>query len=48
MILAHIVLNYDLKLSGDGKRTADTVFGTTVLPPRGPVFFRKRQGASES
>ena len=48
LILAQIVLVYDIKLGGDGKRAVAPTFGSTVLPPRGHVFFRKRQVASES
>ncbi|KAI1793059.1 cytochrome P450 [Ganoderma leucocontextum] len=47
-MLAFIVLNYDLKLGGDGKRPADALRGTTFLLPSGPVFFRKRQAVAES
>ena len=48
LVLAQIVLVYDIKLGGDGKRAVAPTFGSTVLPPRGHVFFRKRQEASES
>ncbi|KAM5535873.1 hypothetical protein V8D89_010491 [Ganoderma adspersum] len=48
LILARIVLVYDIKLGGDGKRLAAPTFGSSVLPPRGHVFFRKRQGVSQS
>ena len=41
--LAHIILEYDLKLGGDGVRPADVYFGTSVLPAMdGRVLFRKR------
>ncbi|KAM5535874.1 hypothetical protein V8D89_010492 [Ganoderma adspersum] len=46
-LLAYIVLNYDVKLGGDGKRPASIFHGTTVIPsPTGQVLFRKRQAAS--
>ena len=45
-ILAHVILEYDLKLGGDGVRPADVYFGTSVMPAMdGRVLFRKR-GAS--
>ncbi|PIL25700.1 cytochrome P450 [Ganoderma sinense ZZ0214-1] len=47
-ILAQIILEYDLKLGGDGVRPADIHVGTTVMPAMdGRVLFRKR-GASSS
>lgn len=43
-MLAYIVLNYDVKLPGDGKRPLNMYWGPTVLPaPAGQVLFRKRQ-----
>ncbi|KAI1792290.1 cytochrome P450 [Ganoderma leucocontextum] len=43
-LLAYIVLNYDLKLGGDGKRPANIYYGTNVVPSvTGKVLFRKRQ-----
>nr|BEI74071.1 cytochrome P450 monooxygenase [Trametes versicolor] len=43
-MLAYIVLNYDVKLPGDGKRPLNMYWGPTVLPaPAGKVLFRKRQ-----
>ncbi|KAI1792379.1 cytochrome P450 [Ganoderma leucocontextum] len=48
MALAYIILNYDLRIGGDGKRHADVFHGTSVIPPVQPVFFRKRQAVSES
>ncbi|KAI9060502.1 cytochrome P450 [Trametes sanguinea] len=48
-MLAYIVLNYDIKLGGDGKRPPNFHWGWTVLPePNAEVFFRKRQPASPS
>ena len=42
-MLAYIVLNYDLKLAGNGERPANMYFGTNVIPCRtGEVSFRKR------
>ena len=44
MILGQIILNYDLKLSGDGSRPADVYFVTAVLSaPHGHVLFKKRE-----
>lgn len=46
-ILAYIVLNYDMKLGGDGKRPANIIHGMSVIPsPTGQVLFRKRQTSS--
>ncbi|KAI1793082.1 cytochrome P450 [Ganoderma leucocontextum] len=46
-LLAYIIVNYDLKLGGDGKRPADMFFGMTIIPsPTGQVLFRKRQTGS--
>ncbi|TBU62546.1 cytochrome P450 [Dichomitus squalens] len=46
-IMAYIVLNYDLKLGGDGQRPPDTYFAQNMAPSRtGQVLFRKRQAAS--
>ena len=45
-LLAYLVLNYDMKLGGDGKRPASIFYGTNVIPsPTGQVLFRKRQVA---
>ncbi|KAL7285069.1 hypothetical protein ACG7TL_000160 [Trametes sanguinea] len=42
-MLAYIVLNYDLKLGGDGKRPHNVHFGPTIVPnPHAQVLFRKR------
>ncbi|KAI1787506.1 cytochrome P450 [Ganoderma leucocontextum] len=46
-MLAYIILNYDLKLAGDGKRPANLCFSGQIIPsPTGQVLFRKRQAAS--
>ena len=43
-MLAFIVLNYDLKLGGDGKRPPNLYFAQSVIPALdGQVMFRKRQ-----
>ncbi|KAI0778805.1 cytochrome P450 [Trametes elegans] len=42
-LLAFIILNYDLKLGGDGQRPANLYWGLNVVPaPSGKVLFRKR------
>ena len=49
--LAHIVLEFDLKLGGDGVRPADLSFGygmNAVPAPDGRVLFRKRGPPSPS
>ncbi|KAI0654307.1 cytochrome P450 [Cubamyces menziesii] len=47
-MLGYIVLNFDVKLEGDGKRPENVHRGPTVVPsPSARVFFRKRP-ASES
>lgn len=44
--LAHIVLNYDMKLAGDGSRPRDIYASLAVVPaPDGRVLFRKREGS---
>ena len=44
-MLAFIVVNYDLKLAGDGKRPQTVYFGSSIIPsPNGKLMFRKRQG----
>lgn len=48
VVLALIILNYDMKLGGDGKRSKDTYRGSNVLLPTEPVFFRKRQTVFEA
>jgi len=43
-ILAHIVLNYDVKLEREGDRPSNVWFGPTIAPaPDAKVMFRKRQ-----
>ncbi|KAI0640078.1 cytochrome P450 [Trametes polyzona] len=43
-MLAYLVLNYDIKLPGDGKRPANLYWGPTVVAsPTAQVLFRKRQ-----
>ena len=43
-ILAYIVLNYDLKIDGDGKRPANIYYANEIIPAvDGLVLFRKRQ-----
>ena len=42
-MLGYIVLNFDVKLEGDGKRPENVHRGPTVVPsPSARVFFRKR------
>lgn len=44
VIMAHIIMHYDLKLSGDGKRPPNFYFAFNILPaPDGRVLFRPRQ-----
>ncbi|CDO73437.1 hypothetical protein BN946_scf185013.g72 [Trametes cinnabarina] len=48
-MLAYIVLNYDIKLGGDGKRPANLHWGWAILPdPNAEVLFRKRQASTTS
>ena len=43
-LLAYIILNYDMKLGGDGKRPANLSFSVHIIPsPTGRVLFRKRR-----
>ncbi|KAJ6483217.1 cytochrome P450 [Mycena sanguinolenta] len=43
-MLAHIVINYDIKAEVEGVRPPDMVFGTITSPnPTAKVYFRKRQ-----
>ena len=43
-LLAYILLNYDIKLGGDGTRPPNLFYGTNVVPSvRAEVLFRKRQ-----
>ena len=42
-IMAYIVVNYDLKIGGDGKRPANIYLAENMLPnPKGEILFRKR------
>ncbi|TBU42576.1 cytochrome P450 [Dichomitus squalens] len=43
-ILAYIVVNYDLKIGGDGERPPNICFATNIVPnPKGEILFRKRK-----
>jgi hypothetical protein len=43
-MLAHLVINYDVKAEVEGVRPADTIFATLLTPSStGRVYFRKRQ-----
>ena len=43
-ILAHIVVNYDLRLEGDGPRPQPRYISIGVLPPPGGrVLFKRRR-----
>lgn len=45
-ILAYILLNYDMKLGGDGSRPQDVYIATGMMPaPRGRVLFKKRESS---
>ncbi|KAI0828877.1 cytochrome P450 [Trametes gibbosa] len=47
-LLAFIVLNYDLKLGGDGQRPRNIYWGLNVVPaPNGKVLFRRRETSLE-
>ena len=42
-MLAHIVLNYDVKMANDNGRPENLWFGPSTLPnPTAEVLFRKR------
>ena len=44
VILANIIVHYDLRLGGDGSRPKETCMGFSVLPARDAVMlFRKRR-----
>ena len=44
VIVAYVVMHYDLKLGGDGKRPPNFHFAFNILPaPDGRVLFRARQ-----
>lgn len=43
-MLAHIVINYDIKLEEEGVRPPNKWFGLTLIPdPTAKLLFRKRQ-----
>lgn len=43
-MMAHLVINYDVKAEVEGVRPPDNVFGTRIAPSAtGRVRFRKRQ-----
>ncbi|PIL33520.1 cytochrome P450 [Ganoderma sinense ZZ0214-1] len=43
-ILAYIVVNYDLKIAGDGERPPNMYIAANVVPsPKGEILFRKRK-----
>ena len=43
IMLAHIVLNYDMKMENEGVRPPDVWLALSCIPnPRGKVMFRKR------
>ncbi len=46
-MLAYVVLNYDLKLPGDGPRPDNFCFGMNLIPdPKAEILFRRRQIAT--
>ncbi|KAI0774403.1 cytochrome P450 [Fomes fomentarius] len=45
-MLAYIVVNFDLKIPGDGERPQNIYYAQSVIPsPTGQVAFRKRQAS---
>ena len=43
-MLAYIVVNYDLKIAGDGERPPNMYIAANVVPsPKGEILFRKRK-----
>jgi cytochrome P450 len=43
-ILAHILINYDVRAEQEGVRPKDTMFGLHISPSRkGKIWMRKRQ-----
>ena len=43
-LLAYLIINYDFKLGGDGKRPRNVYFGSSIIPsPSGQLMFRKRE-----
>ncbi|KAI0741599.1 cytochrome P450 [Daedaleopsis nitida] len=48
-MLAYIVLNYDMKIAGDGSRPENIYLAVNVIPnPKGEIKFRQRQPVSVS
>ena len=46
IILAHILMNYDMKFEDNGPRPPNKWFGAGVIPdPTAKVYFRRRQTA---
>ena len=46
-MLAYIVLNFDIKLEGDGKRPENIHWGPAVIPDlNARVLFRKRKASA--
>jgi len=44
LVLAHLVVSYDVKLEDEGVRPSNVSFSDTLLPnPNAHVFFRRRQ-----
>ena len=47
VVVAYILLHYDLKLAGDGTRPKNVYLARNILPdPTGKVLFRKRKRKS--
>ena len=45
VMMAHIIMNYDIKFENEGVRPANKWFGLSLAPdPTVKVFFRKRHG----
>ena len=45
-VLAHIIVNFDVKLDGDGTRPPNVYFAMGVVPaPHGRVLFKKRKAS---
>ena len=43
-MLAYIVVNYDLKIAGDGERPPNMYIAAIVVTsPKGEILFRKRK-----
>ena len=42
-MLAHVLLNYDIKMANDGGQPSELWFGITSMPdPAAELMFRKR------